>query len=97
MTPIQFELAAQAVSETLHNTFDFTEEERVEYVNDLCRDVVQNLIDTGLFPSNEKKLSAQDVRDMRAAHKRGTTQADLAREYSVNSATVSRIVRGIYF
>lgn len=97
MTPLQFELATQAVSETLHGTFDFTDEERSEYVNDLCRDVVQNMIDTGLFPSNEKKLKPQDVREMRAAHKRGTRQADLARQFAVNSATVSRIVRGIYF
>ena len=89
MNSIKFNLAAEAVYEVLSN------EKHLDPV-DLATAVVQELVDSGLFPDNTKKLSAQDVREMRAAYKRGTSQVDISRQYGVNSATVSRIVRGIY-
>lgn len=46
--------------------------------------------------SNTKKLLPADVRQIRAMHRRGASQADIAHAYRVNPATVSRIVRGIY-
>lgn len=50
-----------------------------------------------LFNSqNKKKLSPVQVREIRAYHRRGESQADIAYLYGVNPATVSRIVRGEY-
>ena len=46
---------------------------------------------------NRPKLSKRDARDIRAAHRGGATQAALADSYDVNSATISRIVRGDYY
>lgn len=90
MTPVQFELATLTVYDTLTN------EEHLDPV-DLAQKVVQELVDSGLFPSNHKKLKPSQVREMRAAHKRGTSQRSLAAQFGVNSATVSRIVRGQYW
>lgn len=45
---------------------------------------------------NRKKLSEHDAKDIRQAHRGGATQAQLAANYEVNPATISRIVRGIY-
>ena len=45
---------------------------------------------------NRKKLTKQEVKDIRAAYKGGVKQRDLAENYGVNSSTISRIVRGIY-
>lgn len=45
---------------------------------------------------NKAKLSDYEVADIRAAYRGGMKQADLAHAYSVNPATISRIVRGIY-
>lgn len=50
-----------------------------------------------LPPNNRKKLSLGEVADIRKMRRFGVTQADIAAEYGVNPATVSRIVRGIYF
>lgn len=47
--------------------------------------------------SNTRKLSPADVRAIRAKHKMGDSQAELAQYYGVNPATVSRIVRGEYW
>lgn len=47
--------------------------------------------------TNRKKLSASEVRTLRMMHRSGSTQAELAERFSINPATVSRIVRGIYF
>ena len=47
--------------------------------------------------TNRKKLSASEVRTLRMMHRSGSTQAALAERFSINPATVSRIVRGIYF
>ena len=52
----------------------------------------------GIFrATNRKKLSASEVRTLRMMHRAGSTQAALADRFSINPATVSRIVRGIYF
>lgn len=45
---------------------------------------------------NRRKLSEQEVKDIRAAYRGGMSQIDLANSYSVNPATISRTVRGIY-
>ena len=45
---------------------------------------------------NRKKLTKQEVKDIRAAYKGGMKQKDLADNYGVNPATISRLVRGIY-
>lgn len=90
MNSVKFNLAAEAVYEVLAN------EKHLDPV-DLATAVVQELVDSGLFPDNTKKLSSQDVREIRASYKRGVSQVDISRSYGVNSATVSRIVRGIYW
>ena len=46
--------------------------------------------------SNRKKLTPAEVRTLRMKHKAGLTQHELALEFGVNPATVSRIVRGEY-
>lgn len=45
---------------------------------------------------NRKKLSEQEAKDIRDAYYGGAKQKDLARNYGVNPATISRLVRGIY-
>lgn len=46
--------------------------------------------------NNRRKLSEQEVKDIRAAYRGGMMQVELANSYGVNPATISRIVRGIY-
>lgn len=60
--------------------------------------VLASLAEAGyvVVKANEKKLNAAQVRAIRAKHKLGDTQAELADFYGVNPATVSRIVRGYY-
>lgn len=53
--------------------------------------------DLMIVGSNEKKLVPAQVRAIRSKHKLGATQAELAEFYKVNPATISRIVRGIYY
>lgn len=45
---------------------------------------------------NRPKLSEREVRDIRDAHRGGMSQQDLASNYGVNPATISRTVRGLY-
>lgn len=45
---------------------------------------------------NRRKLTDREVLDIRAAYRGGMRQKDLADNYGVNPATVSRIVRGFY-
>jgi predicted DNA binding protein len=45
---------------------------------------------------NRKKLTEREVRDIREAYRGGMRQKDLADNYGVNPATISRTVRGIY-
>ncbi|AHG23829.1 HTH DNA binding protein [Mycobacterium phage EagleEye] len=45
---------------------------------------------------NRPKLSERDAKDIRQAYQGGMKQAELARNYGVNPATISRLVRGIY-
>lgn len=52
--------------------------------------------ETGPSRPNRPKLTERDVRDIRAAHAGGMRQADLADNYGVNRATVSRIIRREY-
>ena len=52
--------------------------------------------DLMIVGTNEKKLGSWEVRQIRAEHKRGESQVDIAGTYGVNPATVSRIVRGLY-
>lgn len=51
---------------------------------------------TGPDRPNRKKLTEQEARDIRKAFRGGMKQKDLASNYGVNPATISRIVRGIY-
>jgi DNA-binding transcriptional regulator YiaG len=53
--------------------------------------------DTGPTRPNRRKLSLQEVKDIRQAFQGGMKQVDLADNYGVNPATISRIVRGIYY
>lgn len=46
--------------------------------------------------NNRPKLSEQDVKDIRAAYRQGMAQVELANNYGVNPATISRIVRNFY-
>lgn len=50
-----------------------------------------------IVKSNEKKLLSADVREIRTKYKTGASQVDLAHMYRVNPATISRIVRGLYW
>ncbi|QDP44629.1 helix-turn-helix DNA binding domain protein [Mycobacterium phage NothingSpecial] len=45
---------------------------------------------------NRRKLTEADAKDIRNAYYGGAKQKDLARNYGVNPATISRLVRGIY-
>nr|QFG08812.1 helix-turn-helix DNA binding domain protein [Mycobacterium phage Naji] len=45
---------------------------------------------------NRQKLTEREVRDIREAYRGGMKQKDLADNYGVNPATISRTVRGIY-
>ncbi|AIW02941.1 HTH DNA binding protein [Mycobacterium phage Malec] len=45
---------------------------------------------------NRKKLTEADAKDIRNAYYGGAKQKDLARNYGVNPATISRLVRGLY-
>ncbi|QGH79715.1 helix-turn-helix DNA-binding domain protein [Gordonia phage Anon] len=45
---------------------------------------------------NRPKLTRREVSDIRDAYHRGMSQADLARSYDVNPATISRTVRSVY-
>jgi DNA-binding NarL/FixJ family response regulator len=46
--------------------------------------------------SNRPKLTDREVRSIRAMHRKGVTQHEIADIYDIHNATVSRIVRGIY-
>lgn len=54
--------------------------------------------DTRIGPDrpNRKKLDKREVKDIREAFRGGMKQKDLAENYGVNPATISRIVRGVY-
>lgn len=45
---------------------------------------------------NRKKLTDSEVRTLRMKHRAGATQLELAKEFGINPATVSRIVRGLF-
>lgn len=46
--------------------------------------------------NNRKKLTDREVRAIRESARLGAKYVDLAYDYDVNPATISRIVRGIY-
>jgi uncharacterized coiled-coil DUF342 family protein len=52
--------------------------------------------ETGPSRPNRKKLTDSEVKDIRQAYQGGMRQKDLASNYGVNPATISRLVRGIY-
>lgn len=52
---------------------------------------------TGPKRTNKPKLSPQEAKDIRQAYLGGMKQADLARNYGVNPATISRIVNRVYY
>lgn len=52
--------------------------------------------ESGPARPNRHKLTDHEVQDIRAAHRGGMKQKDLALNYGVNPATISRIVRGVY-
>jgi DNA-binding CsgD family transcriptional regulator len=48
-------------------------------------------------PNNQKKLTDREVKEIRnLARTSDLTQREIADCYDINSATVSRIVRGVY-
>lgn len=47
--------------------------------------------------ANAKKLTRQEVSMIRRMNRDGLSQREIADIYEVNPATISRIVRGIYF
>ncbi|AJD82465.1 HTH DNA binding domain protein [Mycobacterium phage Sheen] len=47
--------------------------------------------------NNKPKLSRQDAEHIRGLVRQGYKQAEVARAYDVHHATVSRIVRGVYY
>lgn len=55
--------------------------------------VVRNRIATGVRLPH-CVLSDQDIRDIRAAHKKGTSQSHLSRQFGVTSGHVSQILSG---
>jgi len=61
---------------------------------DQLRDQVVKL--TAATQNNRRKLSPLEVEEIRTAHRNGMSQIDLANNYGVNPATVSRTVRGFY-
>lgn len=73
----------------LMKEFDALLEER-----DQLRDQVVKL--TAATQNNRRKLSPLEVEEIRTAHRNGMSQVDLANNYGVNPATVSRTVRGFY-
>lgn len=46
---------------------------------------------------NAPKLSRRDAEHIRDLVRAGNTRAEVARAYDINPATVSRIVRGLYY
>ncbi|WIC40141.1 helix-turn-helix DNA-binding domain protein [Gordonia phage Battleship] len=50
----------------------------------------------GVHRANRPKLTRREVNDIRDAFRNGMSQADLARSYGVNPATISRTVRSVY-
>lgn len=47
-------------------------------------------------PNNNRKLTEREVREIREHSRMGWKNADLARAFDVNPATISRIIRGQY-
>lgn len=74
--------------------------------NDLLREEVGDLChQIGLFkaaevgpnrPNNNRKLTEREVQEIREHSRMGWKNADLARAFDVNPATISRIIRGQY-
>ncbi|WGH21468.1 helix-turn-helix DNA binding domain protein [Mycobacterium phage Tucker] len=60
------------------------------------RALVQVQPERGPKRPNRKKLTSQEVRDIRDAYYGGASQKQLAKNYGVNPATISRTVRGVY-
>ena len=65
-------------------------------VNYGAEDALQDILDIVGYPNNRKKLTDQDVRDIRFAARNGSRYVDIAERFNINPATVSRIVRGLY-
>jgi hypothetical protein len=53
-------------------------------------------LERGSEANNQRKLSKADAVHIRELHQVGVIQAEIARTYDVNPATISRIVRGFY-
>lgn len=69
------------------------EEERDELA-EMCRRLTASVPKK----SNDKVLTSGDVKQIRRESARGLhSQAEIARTYGVNPATISRIVRGVYY
>lgn len=47
--------------------------------------------------TNKPKLSASDAQHIRDLVRQGYKQAEVARAYDVHHATISRIIRGVYY
>lgn len=67
-------------------------------IDNLVRELVRAPISSAKpKPDNRKKLTKREVELIRGLRRSGSTQRDLAVMFEVNPATVSRIVRGIYW
>ncbi|AWN05813.1 hypothetical protein SEA_PRIAMO_50 [Mycobacterium phage Priamo] len=86
---------ADRLNEALRANREFASKQRLQ--NDLFgKAMVQVQPERGPKRPNRKKLTAQEVRDIRDAYYGGASQKQLASNYGVNPATISRTVRGIY-
>ena len=61
------------------------------------RDELRKQLDVLQEPNNQKKLTDREVKEIRnLARTSDLKQSEIADCYDINSATVSRIVRGVY-
>lgn len=85
----------QAIADAIQELLDENEtlKRELEHIPAVLRGRGQP---TGPNRLNAKKLTGNDVHEIRLLHASGMKQRDIAYSYDVNPATVSRIVRGIY-
>lgn len=80
-----------------------TKSETQQYVDEITRLVNELAAKTvvpakpAVPPSNQKKLTKREVARIRELKRNGFTQKQIADIFDCNPATVSRIIRGIYW
>lgn len=86
---------SEAANRALRENRELRDKQR--RANDLfAKALAQVKPETGPNRPNRKKLTEREVEDIRQAYRGGMKQKDLARNYGVNPATISRLVRGLY-